>query len=115
MSARVVSAILFYPRGGSSHVARALARGLRAEGFSVTLVSGSLSQLGDDGDARSFYGDVRPVQFDPALATDAPLRYEGPAGTAPMHPSFEDRPGASDVVFAALDDADFERQVRAWA
>ena len=32
-----------------------------------------------------------------------------------MHPSFEDRPGASDQVFAALDDAAYERQVRAWS
>src|SRR4029077_1549467 len=30
-------------------------------------------------------------------------------------PSYEDRPGAPDRVFAALDDLDYERQVRAWA
>jgi glycosyltransferase involved in cell wall biosynthesis len=32
-----------------------------------------------------------------------------------MHPSYEDRPGAPDRVFAALDDLDYERQVTAWA
>ncbi len=32
-----------------------------------------------------------------------------------MHPSFEDRAGAPDRVFAALDDTDFERQVRTWS
>jgi glycosyltransferase involved in cell wall biosynthesis len=32
-----------------------------------------------------------------------------------MHPSFEDRPGAPDRVFAALDDAEYERHVEAWA
>jgi glycosyltransferase involved in cell wall biosynthesis len=32
-----------------------------------------------------------------------------------MHPSYEDRPGAPDQVFAKLDDRAFERQVRAWA
>lgn len=31
-----------------------------------------------------------------------------------MHPSFEDRPGAPDRVFAALDDVAFARQVQAW-
>jgi glycosyltransferase involved in cell wall biosynthesis len=31
-----------------------------------------------------------------------------------MHPSFEDRPGAIDKVFAALDDEAYERQVVAW-
>ena len=32
-----------------------------------------------------------------------------------MHPSYEDRPGASDGVFAAIDDAGFERHVAAWS
>lgn len=54
-------------------------------------------------------------EFTPALATEAPLRHEGPPGTAPIHPSFEERPGAPDAVFASLDDLDYERQVRAWA
>ncbi len=112
---RVVSAILFSPRGGSAHVARALARGLRARGFAVTLVAGSRGDLGVHGDARAFYRDVRVVDFGPALASGAPLRFEGPPGTAPLHPSFEDRPGARDCVFAMLDDLDYERQVRAWS
>jgi glycosyltransferase involved in cell wall biosynthesis len=33
----------------------------------------------------------------------------------PMHPSYEDRPGAPDRVFASLSDEEYERQVRAWA
>jgi glycosyltransferase involved in cell wall biosynthesis len=114
MALDVVSAILFSPRGGSAHVARALTRELRTQGCSVTLVAGSRGDLAGHGDARAFYGEVRPVDFDPALASDAPLRFEGPPGTAPMHPSFEDRPGAPDRVFAMLDDFDYERQVRAW-
>jgi len=114
MSVRVLAAIMFYPRGGSAHAARGLARGLRARGFSVTLVAGSRSDLGAGADARSFYGEVEVVDFGPALATGAPLRYEGPAGTAPLHPSFEDRPGAPDRVFASLDEDEYERQVRAW-
>src|SRR5450755_1964673 len=100
MPPHVLSAILFSPRGGSASAARALARGLRNEGCAVTLVAGSRSDLGAHGDARSFYGDVRAVSFDRALAGDAPLEFAGPPGSAPLHPSYEDRPGAPDVVFA---------------
>ncbi|MDQ6816520.1 MAG: glycosyltransferase family 4 protein [Actinomycetota bacterium] len=117
MAPRVLSAIMFYPRGGSSHAARALARGLTERGYSVTLLAGSRSDLGPHSDARAFYGsiDVRPVKFDAALRGDDPMRYDEGPGDAPMHPSFEDRPGAPDRVFAALDDLDYERQVRAWS
>src|SRR5947209_2645131 len=114
MPSRVVSGILFYPRGGSAYAARALARGLRAQGWSVTLVAGSRSDIGSQADARAFYGDVHAVRFDSALASEQPFWFEGPPGTAPLHPSYEDRPGAPDIVFAALDDLGYERQVRAW-
>ena len=98
---RTLSGLMFFPRGGSAHVARALATELPAHGWDVTLVTGSLS--GGHGDATAFYKDldVRPVDFG--------------AGDAPMHPSYEDRPGASDGVFAAIDDAGFERHVAAWS
>lgn len=113
---RVLSAIMFFPRGGSAYVARALAEGLQREGERVTVLSGSRSDT-EHGDARQFYAglDVRAVDFAPALASDDALQFEGRPGEAPMHPSFEDRPGAADAVFAMLDDADFERQVQAWA
>jgi glycosyltransferase involved in cell wall biosynthesis len=114
MPRRVLTAILFYPRGGSAHAARALARGLGREGWGVTLVAGSRDDLDGHGDARSFYGDVHAVDFSAALASEHPLRFEAPPGSAPMHPSFEDRPGAADVVFAALDDDEYELQVRTW-
>jgi glycosyltransferase involved in cell wall biosynthesis len=112
---RVVSALQFFPRGGSSHVARALARELPAHGWTVTLLSGSRRDLGPHADARRFYDglDVHAVDFDAALAAPDPL--DPPAGVAPMQPSFEDRPGAPDVVYAKLDDGAYERQVSAWA
>src|SRR4051794_27847668 len=93
---------MFFPRGGSAPVARALAEALPATGWDVTVLSGSLGG-GGIGDARRFYAglDVRPVDF--------------AAGEAPMHPSYEDRPGAPDPVFAAVDDAAYERHVAAWA
>jgi glycosyltransferase involved in cell wall biosynthesis len=115
MPPRVLSAILFSPRGGSAHAARALARGLRKQGWSVTLLAGSRSDHEAHGDAVAFYGDVHAVNFDGALASGSPMGYAGPLGNAPMHPSFEDRPGAPDRVFASLDDAEYERQVVAWS
>ncbi|WCB94167.1 D-inositol-3-phosphate glycosyltransferase [Baekduia alba] len=92
---------MFFPRGGSAHVTRALAHELPAHGWDVTLVTGS--RASGHGDARRFFEDldIRPVDFD--------------AGYAPMHPSFEDRPGAHDRVFAAIDDAGFEAHVAAWS
>ena len=114
---RVLCAIQFSPRGGSAHAARALARGLRDRDFEVTLLAGSRRDQGVHGDARAFYvdGDVRAVDFDAALATDQPQRFVSSAGNAPLHPSFEDRPGAPDRVFAALDDREYELQVEAWS
>jgi len=111
----VLTALQFFPRGGSSHVARALALQLPAHGWDVTLVAGSRTDLGEFGDARRFYRglDVHPVSFDEALVSPDPIR--PPPGAAPMHPSYEDRADAPDRVFASLDDDDFERQVGAWA
>ena len=79
------------------------------------MVSGSRTDLEDLGDAARFYEglDVRPVSFDEALASPDPLH--PPPGVTPMHPSYEDRLGAADPVFAALDDTAYERQVTAWA
>ncbi len=91
---------MFFPRGGSAHVARALARELPAHGCDVTVVSGSLP---GHGDAERFYAglDVHAVDF--------------ARGDAPMHPSYEDRPDAPDRVFAALDDRAYEEHVAVWS
>jgi glycosyltransferase involved in cell wall biosynthesis len=93
---------MFFPRGGSAHVARALARELPAHGCDVTIVSGSRSNR-SVGNAERFYEglDVHAVDFS--------------RGDAPMHPSYEDRPDAPDRVFAALDDDAYEAHVAAWA
>jgi glycosyltransferase involved in cell wall biosynthesis len=107
---RVLMGLLFYPRGGSAHVARNLATALPRLGWDVTVLSGSLA--GRAGDARAFYRglDVPPVDMEPALESADPL-----AADPPFHPSYEDRPDAPDRVFAALDDAQTEHQVAAWA
>jgi glycosyltransferase involved in cell wall biosynthesis len=103
--------LIFFPRGGSAHVARNLARNLPGAGWDVTVVSGSLTLPGRPGDAREFYRgvDVRPVDMTGALEAEDPMLAD-----PPLHPSYEDRPGAHDRVFAALDDRTYERQVGAW-
>ena len=104
-------ALAFFPRGGSAHVARNLAAALGDSGWDVTVVSGSLTRGGEPGDAGEFYAglDVRPVDMTAAVDAADPM-----AADPPMHPSYEDRPGAPDRVFASLDDAEYERQVVAW-
>jgi glycosyltransferase involved in cell wall biosynthesis len=115
VSRRVVSASMFFPRGGSAHVIRSLATRLPAEGWDVTIVSGSRRDCGGHGDARRFYRDldVHEVDFTQALAAPDPM--DPPGGAPPMHPSFEDRRDAPDRVFASLDDRALRRQVDAWA
>jgi glycosyltransferase involved in cell wall biosynthesis len=82
----------------------------------VTVLSGSRSDLGEHALAGSFYSglDLRTVDFTPALRSPDALRFSGPAETAPMHGSYEDRPGAEDPVLASLDYDAYELQVDAW-
>jgi glycosyltransferase involved in cell wall biosynthesis len=103
--------LAFFPRGGSAHVARNLATALGGAGWDVAILSGSITRPGEPGDARAFYRglDVRPQDFTRALEAPDPMRAD-----PPMHPSYEDRPGAPDRVFASLDDDEYERQVVSW-
>jgi glycosyltransferase involved in cell wall biosynthesis len=105
----VVSALFFFPRGGSAQVARSLPRALPAAGWRLTLAAGSLGRWGEPTYAASFFAgvDVQPLDYSPALA-----RAEG--ARVPFPPSYEDRPGAPDRVFAAVGDARYERLVAAW-
>jgi glycosyltransferase involved in cell wall biosynthesis len=106
---RVVSGLFFFPRGGSAQVARALARALPAAGWRLALAAGSLGRVGAPTHAASFFAgvDVHPLDYSPALELADPL-------AAPVPPSYEDRPGAPDRVFAAVGDAAYERLVAAW-
>jgi glycosyltransferase involved in cell wall biosynthesis len=109
--ARVVMGLLFFPRGGSAQVARYLARSLPEAGWEVTIACGSLGEPGDESHAGSFYSglDVRPLDYTPASREPDPL-----AADPPFQPSYEDRPGAPDRVFARVDDAAFERLASVW-
>jgi glycosyltransferase involved in cell wall biosynthesis len=113
---KILMGIYFYPRGGSAHVCRATAREFERNDFEVTVLSGSRSDLGEHALAGSFYSglDLRTVDFTPALRSPDTLRFSGPAETAPMHGSYEDRPGAEDPILASFDDDAYELQVDAW-
>lgn len=104
-------ALLFFPRGGSAQVARYLARYLPDAGWEATIASGSLSAPGAESHAETFYAglDVHPLDYTPAAAAPDPL-----AAEPPFQPSFEDRPGAPDRVFAKVDEGDYERLVATW-
>lgn len=92
---------MFFPRGGSAHVARSLARQLPSHGWEVTVVSGSRASA--HGDAERFHHGLDLVTVD----------FDRPG--VPLHPSYEDRPGAPDPVFARVDDDAYERHVAVWS
>ena len=78
----MLNGILFFPRGGSAHVARSLSAELGRQGWDVRILSGSVP--GGPGDAHAFYRglDIHAVDFT--------------SGETPMHPSYEDHPGTPD-------------------
>jgi glycosyltransferase involved in cell wall biosynthesis len=90
-------------------VARALGRSLGEVGWEVRLAAGSLGQPGELTHAPTFFAGLNLVSVDysPALP-------DGEGGV-PFPPSYEDRPGAPDRVFAAVDDVAYERLVEVWA
>jgi glycosyltransferase involved in cell wall biosynthesis len=105
-------ALAFFPRGGSSQVARYVARALPGAGWDVTLVAGSLGSEGEPSHAGTFFAgveDVRAVDYTASRDAPDPL-----AADPPFQPSFEDREGAPDRVFASVDDETFERLVSTW-
>jgi glycosyltransferase involved in cell wall biosynthesis len=108
---RVVMALMFFPRGGSSHVVRNLARFLPDAGWDVTLLTGSLGAEGAESNATTFFKgfDVHSVDYSAAMEAPDPLQAD-----PPMHPSFEDRSDAADRVFAKVDDDTYEHLVATW-
>jgi glycosyltransferase involved in cell wall biosynthesis len=104
--------LMFFPRGGSAQVVRALGRAIAAGGsWRPRIVSGSLGGPGDAGHAATFFAglDVVPVPYDAAAAAPDPMR-----ASPPFHPSYEDRPGAPDRVLAALGDDVYAHLVEEW-
>ena len=112
MARRALLALIFFPRGGSAQVARYLAGALPAAGWEATISCGSLGPVGEESNAVTFYDglDVRPLDYTAASEAEDPLRAD-----PPFQPSFEDRSGAPDRVFAAVADEDYERLVETWS
>ena len=95
--------LLFFPRGGSAQVARYLSMALAQAGWSVELVTGSLGDPGEETHAPTFFAGT-PLQH---LDYSDAMRVFAAGGSAicapvPMHPSYEDREDAPDVVFSAV-------------
>jgi D-inositol-3-phosphate glycosyltransferase len=115
MGKPVTMGLLFFPRGGSAQVARYLAAALERKGWPVRLFAGSLGEPGSVANAATFFAGLDLVAADFTPALEAFERGEDPmAAGIPLHPSFEDRAGAPDQLFASLDDREAERQVTAW-
>lgn len=117
---RILVGFYFYPRGGSAHATRATVRELAARDWDATLLAGSRTDLADTADAEEFFAPataagacLHTVDYTDAIAAQRSGALPA-SGAVPMHCSYEDRPGAEDVVFAALSDEELELQVEAW-
>src|SRR4051812_27652798 len=93
--------VLFFPRGGSAQVTRYLAGSLPDAGWEVSIACGSLGEPGEESNAETFYEGLEVHALDYDSADE-------------FQPSYEDRPGAPDVVFARVGDESYERLVSAW-
>src|SRR5918998_4212198 len=102
---RVVMGLLFFPRGGSAQVARYLVPALTDAGWDASLAAGSLGRPGEGTHAPTFYGgvDLRHVDYTAAVEAFERTGTSAVAAPVPVHPSFEDREGAPDVVLSAVD------------
>lgn len=105
----------FYPRGGSSQVARYLSSRLAHAGWNVTLVAGSLGGPGDATNAVTFFPDVDLHAVDYTPAVNAHRKGDDALCEAvPMHASYEDRGDVPDRFLAAVDPALAEHVTDSW-
>ena len=97
-------------------MARYLAPALGDAGWAVTLVAGSLGEAGEQTHAGTFFDGIDLQALD---YSDAVRAFEAGgsaiAAPVPMHPSFEDREGAPDVLLAAVDPSLVEHLAAVWA
>jgi len=111
----IVMGLLFFPRGGSAYVARYLTPSLIKSGWSVSIAAGSLGGPGDETHAPTFFHELDVHHLD---YTDAARAFtaggDAIAVPVPMHPSYEDRDGAADVVFASVGPALADRLSAVW-
>ncbi|HEV3364643.1 MAG TPA: glycosyltransferase family 4 protein [Acidimicrobiia bacterium] len=99
----VVMGLLFFPRGGSAQVARYVSTALVRADWSVELVTGSLGVAGEETHAPTFFAGTPVQHLDYADAVEVfAAGGSAIAAPVPMHPSYEDRLNAPDVLFAAV-------------
>ena len=117
--ARACSGTLFFPRGGSAFVTRALARGLAERGLRRHARSPARATTSA---ASATRGASTPASTCTRSTSPRALRAPRPdarsrARRAARRCSRRSRTGRApaDRVFASLDDAAYERQVAAWA
>lgn len=112
---RVVMGLLFFPRGGSAQVVRYLSLALGDAGWSTSVVAGSLGGPGEETHAGTFFAGLALQSLDYTAAVAA-FETGGSAVAAPvpMHPSYEDRPGAPDIVLAAVEPSLAGHLASAW-
>src|SRR3970040_3005152 len=109
--------IVFYPRGGSAQVVRYLSRALTERGHEVTVASGSLKGAEAGADPRGFYSGLPLLEVDYTEAVKAfqaggdPM---SPELAAPMHPSYEDKPGVPDRAFHKVGPPQLRALVGSW-
>jgi glycosyltransferase involved in cell wall biosynthesis len=108
--------LLFYPRGGSAQVARYLSHALNAQGWPVTLATGSLGPPGALGHAEEFFAGIETV---PAYYDEAVARFDAGGDPMdapfPMQPSYERREGVPDRSFTQVSPEQGTRIVAAWS
>jgi glycosyltransferase involved in cell wall biosynthesis len=106
VAGRIVMGLLFFPRGGSAQVSRYLAMALGDRGWTLALVAGSLGSPGESTHAPTFFEGIELHHLDYTAAVDTfDSGQRGIDAPIPMHPSYEDRVDAPDVVLAAVDPA----------
>jgi glycosyltransferase involved in cell wall biosynthesis len=114
--ARIAIGLMFYPRGGSAFVVREVVPRLAEAGWDPTLYVGSLGAPGESTNAETFYAGLRVIGHDYTAAFDAAQDGQDALDQPlPLHPSYEDRPGAADRILTSLSPALADKQVAAWA
>jgi len=114
---RILMCLIFYPRGGSSHVTRYLSQALIKLGHQVHLVAGSLRDGNPQHDADVFYDGLPLTTVDYTDAWQGFHQGRDPISaewTVPFHPSYEDKPDVPDRVFYKVDRGEYDALLRSW-
>jgi glycosyltransferase involved in cell wall biosynthesis len=113
---RILQSLIFYPRGGSAHVARALAREARRMGHQIETVAGSLGRPGDATHAETFYAGLPLHVMDYAAAQrDFDAGRDPMLSPQPFHPSYEPRGAVADRLFTAVSPELTRHSESAWS